>query len=44
MPHPIIHSQASNPELLHTVNSKQPGGGGCQAMVDKFMISFNENI
>jgi hypothetical protein len=43
MPHPIIHSQASNPELLHTVNSKQPGGG-CQAMVDKFMISFNENI
>jgi hypothetical protein len=26
MPHPIIHSQPSNPELLHTVNSKQPGG------------------
>jgi len=25
MPHPIIHSQASNPGLLHTVNNKQPG-------------------
>jgi hypothetical protein len=25
MPHPIIHSQASNPALLHTVNNKQRG-------------------
>jgi len=27
MTHPIINIQASNPELLHTVNNNQLGGG-----------------